>query len=52
MKALSAIKKYFEMSAATAAKECKELSHDDRQELGHLACIELGETFEPTEPKT
>lgn len=48
MKAMSAIKKYFDMSAAQAAKECKALSHEDRQELGSLACIEMGETFEAT----
>lgn len=47
MKAMTAIK---EMSAQEAAREVKELTHEDRQELGTLACIELGETFEPTDP--
>lgn len=30
MKALTAIKKYFKMTAQEAAKECKALSHADR----------------------
>lgn len=50
MKAMTAIKKYFEMSAQEAASETKRMSHEDRQELGALACVELGETFEPSDP--
>ena len=51
MKALVAIKTYFEMSAAEAARETRELTHEDRQELGELACAELGTDFEPVEKK-
>lgn len=51
MKALLAIKKYFEMSAAEAAREVKALTFAERQELGELACVELGEPFEPQEQK-
>lgn len=50
MKAMTAIKKYFEMSAQEAAREVKELTHEDRQELGILSCVELGENFEPSDP--
>ena len=50
MKALGAIKKYFDMSAQEAAREVKDLSHEDRQELGALAAAELGVPFEPSNP--
>jgi hypothetical protein len=50
MKAMTAIKQFFEMSAGEAARECKRLSHEERQELGSLACVELGTTFEPSDP--
>lgn len=52
MKAMTAIKTYFGMTAAQAAKECKALSHEDRQELGALACVELGVEFVPTPAPT
>ena len=48
MKAMGAIKKYFDMTTQEAARECMSLSHVDRQELGALACKELGLVFEPT----
>lgn len=52
MKAMTAIKKYFDMSAQEAAREVKDLSHEDRQELGSLAAKELGVPFEASDPPT
>ena len=51
MKAVVAIRTYFadengENKPTTS--EVAELTKDERQELGKLACIELGEEFEPT----
>ena len=48
MTSVQAIKKFFEMTATGAMKEIKELDHNERQELGRLACEALGETFEPS----
>lgn len=47
MKAIVAIKTYFDQPPVTM-EEIKNLSHDERQELGKLACEQLGEEFEPT----
>ena len=52
MKALAAIRKYFkeEPNAQTVpVDELKALSLEDRDELGALACEELGTEFEPTD---
>lgn len=49
MRPLTAIKRYFETephARPLRAPEIKELSREDRMELGRLACEELGEPFE------
>ncbi len=54
MKAMSAIKKYMEegpFGRPCGVPEIKALAPEDRQELGALACAELGVEFEPTPPK-
>lgn len=52
MKAIPALKKFFDDGGPHGRKltmeELKDLSKEDRQELGQLACIELGEEFEPS----
>lgn len=51
MTAIAAIKRFFEEDGNDASKinlqELKQLARDERQELGRLACEQLGETFEP-----
>lgn len=52
MKSIPAIKRYFEAEPngrKITMDELKGLSADERQELGLLACTELGTEFEPTE---
>lgn len=49
MKAIPAIKKFMEREPngrKVSMDELKELSKEDRTELGKLACVELGEEFE------
>ncbi len=51
MKAIKAIKTYFEAGQhgrKVGMDEMKALSAEERQELGRLACAEIGETFEPS----
>lgn len=60
MKAVQAIKKFFERPDAFTVSEeggrkltipeLKELSSEDKRELGQLAAAELGETFEESKP--
>lgn len=49
MKAIPAIKRFFEAEPngrKVTMDELKNLGHEDRQELGALACEALGEEFE------
>lgn len=51
MKAIPAIKRFFEggpHGRKVDMAELKELTHDERQELGRLCCEALGEEWEPT----
>lgn len=54
MTSVQAIKKYFESSGASkiTMAEMKALTHEERQELGALACEELGEEFNPAKPRS
>ena len=53
MKAVPAIKRYFESNGGRKIEmsELKELTHEERQELGEMAAVELGKTFEPVVTK-
>lgn len=49
MKSIAAIKHFFESEphgSRVSMDELKELSKEDRAELGQLACVELGEEWE------
>jgi hypothetical protein len=49
MKAIPALKKYFESEPhgrKLTMDELKEMDKAERRELGQLACVELGEEFE------
>jgi hypothetical protein len=50
MKAIAAIKEYFNPPPVSMS-ELKELSKEERQELGRLACEQLGVEFEAAEDK-
>lgn len=48
MKSIVAIKRFFEQDGEKIdLTELKALSIEDREELGRLACVELGEEWEP-----
>ncbi len=54
MKAIAAIKAYFEADPhgrEVSMSELKDLSKDERQELGEMCCEALGVEFEATEKK-
>ncbi len=52
-KSIPAIKKYFESNGGRKIQmsEMKELTHEERQELGEMCAKELGEPFEAVEAK-
>ena len=54
MKSIPAIKKFFEAEPhgrPVSMQEMKDLTVQERAELGELACAELGQEFEPTVPR-
>jgi hypothetical protein len=55
MKSIKAIKTYFEAQpygSRVGMDEIKQLTSEERAELGRLACAELGEEFEESPAKT
>lgn len=51
MKPIVAIKRYMEADPhgrTVEMAELKELTTEERNELGELCCVELGQPFEPT----